>query len=153
MPYKISDDVPVAAREPISTEALKQEVAESLKEQEAAADPRDNEEYSFNLDFKDVRGKVWSGTFRNRILDIARRGEAAVLQARMQSGLPAISIPAEMQEINYAVSWMEYSLIERPAWAKDLRKLNNTSLVLKIWEEVSGHEATFWRLGEDSSEG
>ena len=32
---------------------------------------------------------------------------------------------------------------QRPKWADDLRSLVDQELLLKLWEEVASHEATF----------
>lgn len=116
-------------------------------------DPKDKEEYVFTLDWTDSRGKHWGGQFTNKILDINEQGQRDVLQASIQGGLPFEAFSRFAQDRNLAVAHMTYSLIKRPKWAKDLRKLKDPELILAIYEEVVAHEVTFWRQAKDQEEG
>jgi hypothetical protein len=142
-----------------SEDELKDQVKQATRvvrhddEVEPGEDPRDKEEYPFVFNWTDSRGKVWHGNFVNRILDVQKRQESGVLQATLQGGLPFEAFTPFHRDLNVAIAHMTYSLTKREKWAKDLRKILDPDLILALFEEVALHEATFWRRGEDQSQG
>ena len=115
-------------------------------EKEEALDPNDpklQESYEFNFDWKDFRKHSWTGKFTNKILSITDRQLIGVLQAQWQDHRPASSIDPEISSMNYMLAHMSVSLKQRPEWAKDLRALKSVDLVQMLYREVMAHEATF----------
>ena len=136
------------------TEDLKQEVADALpekKEEEPKIkpdDPRNQTEYTFDFNWKDRNGKVWEGKFTNKILTIADKQNAGLLQAKLSGGMPIGSLDDVISELNIIISHLTYSLTNVPDWAQDLRALTSVDLVQEIYTEVIQHEAIFCGLGE-----
>lgn len=116
--------------------------------------PKLRDAYVFNINWTDPRGRKWAGEFKNKILTVAQREAAGVMRAQLAGGLPATSLDDLTREINLMVAHMEFSLIERPEWAKDLRGLLDTRILYRLYEEVADHEATFfgWNEPKDGSE-
>lgn len=130
-----------------STEELKNEVNKSILNKEPEInidDPKFQEEYSFEFNWKDGRNKIWSGHFVNKILSISELQAVGVLRAKLSGGLDFASLDPLTSEINLMVSHLSYSLIEKPKWAEDLRSLLDVSLLQEIYGEVASHEATFF---------
>jgi hypothetical protein len=102
------------------------------------------------FEWKDGRGKVWSGRFENEILSIAKRQATAILEATLNGDMRYDAMPIGMRIVNHAIAHMHYSLSKknRPEWSKDLRKLDDPNLILALWDEVSSHEDKF--LGLDA---
>ena len=150
------------APEIISTEEIKQSVTdliakplEELASNEPEAppgkDPRDSEEWSFELDFTDRRGKKWQGYFSNKILSLGEQQLVTNTKARFCGGMPLESIDGGMLALNEAMAHMTFSLIDTPTWAEDLRQLNDAAIVFALWEKVRSHETRYFRLDQDSS--
>jgi len=162
---------PAAAAQALaSTEQLKQDVAEvvnspvilGLEEAEEAQvsghDPKDHEEYMFTLRHKTKRGKVYEGTFTNRILTTGENQQAAALKARFAAGMAFDSMEPTIRALNEAIAHMSYSLWSKdgktfrgPQWAQDLRDVLDQDAVFAVWQEVWAHESHFFRL--DATEG
>lgn len=134
-------------------EALKRQVDEAAEQPEqvgeAASDPRDEEVWTFELDFIDKRGKAWPGTFSNSILTIHEKQKAAVIESRFAQGQPLSSIDSDILALNGIIAHLTLSLRQKPKWAEDLRKLNDIDVLLAIWKKVASHEARFHRSEED----
>lgn len=120
---------------------------------DATSDPRDEEEWSFHFDWQDSRGKRWVGDFVNKILSIGDQQKVAVFKSQLCGGQPLESMDSSILLVNAAVAHMSLSLIERPDWAKDLRKMKDVALILELFKKVDSHEARFFRLGETQKEG
>jgi hypothetical protein len=119
----------------------------------ADEDPKAQLEYTFPLEYKDPRGKLWTGEFRNRILSIRQKQQVKVLKARIGGGLPVEALDADVWTLNEAIAHMTFSLVKRPDWAKNLDELYDEQIVYKLYEEVASHEARFHRLESDTKEG
>lgn len=135
-----------------------EEAAENLKEkitnlanttQEGEDNPREAEEYTFKFEWKDARGKSWSGEFTNKILTVLDRQIVGALQAQWQDHKPALAIDPELANMTYTVAHMTVSFVNRPTWAKDLRTLHSLELIQALYLEVLAHEATFHGYTED----
>lgn len=144
------------------TEAeLKKEVKENSrkttsldkKETDPEHDPKSYNEYTFDFDWTDGRGKVWKGKFVNKILTIGDKQSVGIMRARLADGLPVESIDPLTQEINLMVSHLAFSLKQRPKWAEDLLALNNVALLQEIYLEVASHEAIFLGYKANIKEG
>lgn len=140
---KSSDDMRKQLEEEMETQK-----DQDLTKQEQ--DPRTKEEYVFDFEWRDGRGKVWRGRFKNQILSIGQQQLAGALQAQMGGGQPYNTLDGLTQEINLMVAWMTFSLDQkqRPLWALDFRAIKNVSLLQALYQEVASHEATFHGLGE-----
>lgn len=147
-----SDDLTVTP-DHLSTDDLKEEV--KAAEDQAVPkedDPKLKPVYTFNIEWTDPTGHVWSGKFTNKILTVGERQSAGSMRARMSGGMPENSLDALTSELNLITSHMAYSLgavEDRPAWAKDLRELSYPKLVQAIYREVQSHETRFHGLEED----
>jgi hypothetical protein len=137
--------------DPEDTEALKDaavKAAPLAEEQPAKPDGRTEKTWTFAFSWTDERKKTWEGTFTNKILSIAERQQAAILEAKLCGGLPYDAIDPATRNVNHAIAHMVFSLRDSPPWAKDLRKLEDALLVIAIYQEVASHEATFFGFGE-----
>lgn len=116
-------------------------------------DPRLEEEWTFQFNWKDGRGKVWGGEFTNKILNVGEKQAVAGLEATYAGGHSFDAIRPHIRDVNMILAHLSLSLINRPAWAKNLRGLTNDLLLFRLWEEVASHEATFHGLetGEGES--
>lgn len=131
---------------PETEEGLKEEVNEAvvkIDEKEPVKDPRDEEEYTFQLKFTDGRGKLWQGRFVNRIVNIHDQQLIGVMQSRLGGGQPLNSLDALIAELNMMVAHLTRSLKDRPDWAKNLLAITNYEIVQAIYMEVASHEAHF----------
>lgn len=133
----------------LSEQDLKAEVEEGdPKQKEPEFDPNDPKaqpEYTFQLNWKDGRGKVWTGEFTDKILTIGERQMVGALRARF-SNTPMDRLDALTVHVNMMIAHMTFSLTKRAEWAKDLRELHNVDLIQAIYDEVASHEATFFGL-------
>lgn len=131
---------------PDTEEGFREEVAEAqakIDEPEKKKDPRDDVEYSFNLDFKDGRGKIWQGRFINRVLTIHDRQLVGIMRARLTGGAAFASMDPLTAEINHIVTHLTQSLKNRPSWAKNLLSLTDYEVLQAIYMEVDSHESHF----------
>lgn len=121
-------------------------------------DPQRHLEYTFEFSHTDDTGKVWNGSFTNRVLNIAQKIQIGVVRARRLQGAPMASVSPRTLELLYIIGWMEESLTKRPAWAKDLLDLTDEDLVEQLWLIVARHESIFLgrgtpdRAGKDQPE-
>lgn len=120
---------------------------------EPEKDARDEVEFTFNLDFKDGKGKPWGGKFVNKILSIRDRQLVGIMRARLTGGLPYESMDPLTAEINLMVTHLTQSLLKRPEWAKDLLALTNYEILQAIFEEVDSHESHFHGRGPPAESG
>lgn len=138
---------------PEETAALKEAVEEAVQPidqaEEKKPDPREERVWTFEFKWTDGRGKIWDGSFTNKILSIAEQQLMAVYEARLCGGLAYASIDPAARNVNHAIAHMTYSLQDPPEWAKDLRKLDDPSLVIALYMEVASHEAKFFGLPTD----
>lgn len=147
-----SDDLTVTP-DHLSTDDLKEEV--KAAEDQAVPkedDPKLKPEYTFDFKWTDPTGKVWAGTFTNKILTIKERQRVGIMMARMSGGMPETSMDALTSELNMITAHLAFSLEdteEPPEWAKDLRDLRYTKLVQALFREVQSHESTFHGFGQD----
>lgn len=135
-----------------SMDDLKQTVelgvgTEEVEEKAKTNDPRMQKKFTFNINWKDPRGKVWAGEFVNRILSIRDRQLVGIMRARLSNGLPAESLDPVTREINLMISHLAFSLEEKPGWAEDFREMEYLALLQTIYMEVMAHEATFFGRG------
>lgn len=116
-------------------------------------DPKLERSWPFPFRYVDGRGKVWSGDFRNKILDLGERRLVGIMRAQLAGGMPANALDPSTTELNYMLAHMTFSLEERPDWAKDLNALLDIDLLGAIFEEVASHEATFRGRGPAAAQG
>jgi hypothetical protein len=141
-----------------SDEELKKRVEEAglpekPKEDPDKPDPRGEKYYTFQLDFKDARGKVWNGQFTTKILTVHERQQVGVMRSMLGAGQPLPSLDALTAELNLIVAHMTYSLTEKPDWAENLRQLENPRILQAIYAEVDSHESYFLGWGEVEGKG
>lgn len=147
-----------AANKVPSVEDIKKDIEqkkdnEEIKEDvEISDDPKLNEKYTFNLDYKDPRGKIWKGEFTNKILTNAESIQVAVTRARMLGGVSVNSIDLYTYELSERLAHLTWSLIKRPKWANDLSSLLDPMIIEKLYQEVTSHEDTFHGRGKDKEE-
>lgn len=136
----------------LKIDELKQEPPAQEQKPQPKADPKQERRYTFQLDWKDRRGRVWKGEFVNEVPDIQTRQMIGVLRAKLSGGMPQDALDITTSDINLMVSHLTYTLVTRPDWAKDLQALTDLSLLQAIFEEVMAHEAAFHGLGADQAE-
>ena len=120
---------------------------------ESGADPRDQIEYSFDVEFKDKRGKVWKGRFTNKILNIKEQRQRGVVAARLAADTSWDSLDPMTRGLLQMLAHLQISLVRRPKWAMDLQELQDLHLLNAIYEEVQGHESYYFRLDANTGEG
>lgn len=116
-------------------------------------DPREQNPYHFHFEWKDGRGKLWTGDFENHILTMGERQQVGIIRSRYQAGVPIESLDILTVEINLMVSHMMVSLKVKPDWADDMRDLTNIQLLQAIYEEVASHESIFHGYRSPETEG
>ena len=136
-----------------STDEVLKRVEKKIEaeKEKKAADPRCEEKYTFNFEFKEPNGNSWTGKFTNRALSIAEMQMVGALQAEFAGGRSYDSLDPLTQELNMICAWMAISLEDKPKWAEDLRSLKSIALVQKLYGEVALHEATFHGVGKAKS--
>ena len=145
---------PTAADIKQHLEAQVQQLEEESTQAEAAKpNPKDKREYTFDLEYKDDRGKMWNGRFTSQILNVGQKRLVAIMVSRMAAGTSFDSISPLQTETNRAIAHMEYSLIKKPAWAENFDGLDDEGPIYAVWEEVTSHEATFLGRGANQSSG
>lgn len=131
-----------------SSEELKENAKKAMEAPNKAEidlnDPKMQEEYTFNFNWKDNRGKSWTGAFSNKILSIKEQQAVGVLRASLSGGVDFKALDPYTAEINLMIAHMTFSLTDKPDWAKELRDLNDVSLLQELYGEVASHEATFF---------
>lgn len=125
---------------------LDETLAENTEEKLWADDPRSHSEYVFNLSYKDASGKVWEGTFKTKILTIKERLLSGSFRAQLISGLTGLDKLTD--DLAYSLSHLQYCLLARPEWAKNLLGLHDFGIINAIMREVSSHEDFFLNGGE-----
>ena len=103
--------------------------------------------YTFSFSFTGAGGRVYAGTFTNRVPDVRTRMQIGVLRAQLGGGMPVESLDGLTRELNQIVAHLTFSLETRPSWANELRNLEETEVLYKLYEEVMAHEATFLGRG------
>lgn len=136
----------------VSDADIRTQAAEEQKtdrpEPEPIQNPRLEEAYTFPFSFTDARGRTYTGTFTNHILNTHEKMQVAILNAQYNAGLPYESIEGGQQVVNRGIAWMTYSLRGRSnlvpkGWADNLRQLKNDDLIIELFSEVSAHEGFF----------
>lgn len=153
-PAHLAEDMDALRQGALAAADASQTPAGGAAKAKAGADPKMQERYTFSLDWKDPHGRTYQGQFTNKILPIRERQASGVLRAQLNGGLPREAVDDLTTEVNLMLAHLAFSLVEVPAWAKDLRALTDTRVVYAIYEEVASHEATFlgWSKGESESE-
>jgi hypothetical protein len=141
-----------------SDEELKEQVAKAALPEKPEVDPdkpdpRGEKRYTFQIEYKDARGKVWKGQFSNKILSIHERQQVGVMRSMLSGGQPLPSLDAMTMELNLMVAHMAYSLTEKPDWASNLRSLEDPGVLQAIYTEVDSHESYFLGWGAPQSSG
>lgn len=133
--------------------AVRASDADETRDAPPKPDPRDAEQWAFQFDWKDKRGKRWSGEFINKIIDIQETQQIAVIKSKMLGGVALASVSDEVQLLTGFVAHMSVSLTKKPDWAKDLRRIKDPALIYRLWAEVDSHESHYFRYGEDQEKG
>ncbi len=141
VPTHLVDDTP--------EEEIKQAALEEAKKAPTA--PQDDrtkkmqaEAYTFAFRHQAVNGTVYEGTFTSTIPDMATRQAIDGVQAGMCKGQPWETFTTAAQERMVIMSRLMFCLgNERPAWARDLKKIKDSAPLFALYGEVMAHEATF----------
>lgn len=126
------------------------------KERAAVVDnPKSKDRYTFEIDYKDGRGKQWKGEFETKILTVGEREISGLIQARKKVNSNIESFSALTIELHLMLAHLQCSLTKRPKWAENLEELYDFSIIQEIYEEVASHEAFFlgWGSNQSDSEG
>lgn len=132
-----------------------EEKAEDKAERASDEDPKGREEYTFSLKHRDGRGKIWKGTFTNRVPNVRTQQAIALLQSEWQFGKTWHSLDPDVVAMNNFLAHMAFSLTphEDARWARndegklELRDLYDPGIIQALWLEVASHEATFLGRG------
>jgi hypothetical protein len=116
-------------------------------------DPKLKEEYTFELNYVDGRGRTYKGTFTNRILNLDQISEVGVLRAIKCGNIPLIALDVTTVDTAERLAHCTVSLVKRPKWAADLGKLRDPEILHLLYKEVSSHEDTFLGRGQDQEAG
>lgn len=113
-------------------------------EDPALKNPKLQREYTFEFKF-DRGGVDYSGTFRNRILNVHDRLSANALFSELLHGKPVASCHSTAVQLAGAISWLTYSLDKktRPSWAANLLAVDDEDAIFALWGEVWSHQTTF----------
>ncbi len=125
--------------------------AEDKSAKAEAEEPKGQEAYTFELKYRDGRGKLWKGTFTNKAPTVRAQQTMALLQSEWQLGKPWESIDPDIAAMNSFLAHMAFTLTphDDAKWAcdtegkLDLRNLHDTGIIQALWLEVASHEATF----------
>jgi hypothetical protein len=140
--------------EEVSAEDLKAEAAEAVGAVPKEADNPDlrgHKEYTFTINYKNARGKVYKGEFTNKIITIRERQQIGIIRARLQGGLNSSAFDPLTEEINLMIAHLMVSLKEFPKWAEDIAGIEDVELLQTIHAEVASHEAYFFGWGSDEA--
>ena len=124
---------------------IKGEVSDEIEEN---VDPKDSEKYTFDFNYKDARGKIWSGKFTNRILTVGQKRQLKVLKAQLSGEVSVQALDNDVWLINEWIAHLSISLEQNkifPSWAKDFEALYDKRIIGALYEEVDSHESTFHR--------
>jgi len=129
-------------------------VPEDPKSNPEKPDPRGEKKYTFNLEYKDARGKIWTGQFTTKILNIHERSQVGAMRSMLGAGQPLNSFDAMTAEVNLMISHLAYSLVEKPDWAENLRTLEDPGIIQAIFTEVDSHESFFlgWEAAQSAGQ-
>ena len=118
------------------------DIDKMIEEQENTI-PDDNsmekEQYAFRLAGDGNPESV----FVNKILTIGEKNQAGVNAAVLRDGLPADSFTEQSKGRQEAFGWLKVSLVQVPKWAKELGKLKDDAVIVKLWNIVQEHELIF----------
>ena len=96
-----------------------------------------NMEYRFNLQSKgDDSGINWVGDFVYKRPSIGSRSQIEVLHTRMNGDLATLD--PSVQDINYSLAHLRYTLIEYPEWWRDSDwgvNLYDINIIMEIYSE------------------
>lgn len=110
---------------------------------------------TFTISHEDVNtGTVLEGTFTTKRLSIMDRSKIGARKSQLSGGLfcvrndegdaTGVGIDEETDYLNTMLAHLEVSLVQVPMWFK-LHEVYDTSLLVKLYTEVMGHEASFFR--------
>lgn len=132
---------------PTSEEELRTGAA--ARAAEPSNDPRNQKVWIFQFEYEDQKKAKKTGTFTNKILNLADRTKVDVFAAQLGGGLPFNSLDPISAERNRALAWLSLSLAEdRPSWAKNLFEIEDEALLFSLWEKIQSHERFYFRGGE-----
>lgn len=148
---------PEAARRPAVVEAEKPpvvtqaEAARAAKPDGAALDKVGANglppEFSFRLEYEDSRGRLWTGEFKAKVLTVAERRSAGIMQARLLGLTPPDVVDPTTYRLAEMQAYLAFALTERPKWAEDLGLLHEEGVMLALYREVLAYEARFRGAG------
>lgn len=111
-------------------------------DQQTTEEPRLAPRFSFELDYRDERGRRWRGTFTNRILTFELRARMGALRAQMCGGVPVDALDADTFSLVRKIAHLTVSLEAKPEWC-DFWAMVDDQLLDLIYAQVEGHELTF----------
>lgn len=100
-------------------------------------------DYRFHINWKAPSGEVFEGWFVHRFPNIGQQisiAHAVDAACRARSGH---FIEESAQDVLIAICNLEPTLVERPAWAKNLADLTYPDLLFTVAKEVRRHAACF----------
>ena len=100
-------------------------------------------EWSFDLNYTDQRGRVWTGAFKAHVLTTRDRMSVGLTKARLGMGVPFDLMDPTTRDLLEVLAHLEIALDARPPWAEDLTRIYDQGVLGAIYEEVVKYERRF----------
>ena len=107
--------------------------------------------HTFELDWTDLRGYRWTGSFTCDVLTIAQRPQVGLTRARLLNGVSPHLLDPETLDILEMRAHLAVALVKAPDWMKKLGDFRDINLLGAIYKEVASHERRFWGATDDDS--
>lgn len=120
---------------------------QEIADRKLADDPRANEQYTFNLNYMDGRGKVWTGEFTTKILNAMELTRAGQFMGIMAAPVPYRDLDPLAQEVVLMRANLQLCLVKKPKWAEKLEEIRDITIMQAVYSEVDGHKAYFHKWG------
>jgi hypothetical protein len=113
------------------------------------------ERYQYHLRVETAYGKIYEGTFVNKILTGNEKMRAAEIAGRLRGGLAFEAIEPGRANYTEQMGWLLCSLDREslPSWAKDLGAIIDDEVVNALFEKAREHEKIFRRPRSDQKAG
>lgn len=110
-------------------------------------------EATFDVTYTNLYGKVFRGSFTNKVLTVGEKIKVDVVRARRLMNAPKEAMSDNISGLLLMVSWMEESLKKTPPWFKDIWNIHDEGIVEAVFVKCAAHERCFHGRAEDPEEG
>lgn len=110
-------------------------------------------EHTFDLNFTDQRGRIWTGQFKCHVLTVRERIQVGLVRSRLSNGIPPSALDAFTSDLLEILAHLAVVIDDAPPWAKggQLEKLHAAEVIQAIYGEVAAHEFRFHGSGSRPS--